>query len=203
MPTNTRPFFWEIEANLEPPEKLSPYIGIYYNFVLKSVKSLNRIFWIMEHWFKALEWQIWFMIKKHFFRSRRNLWALQKLSPCIGVSFKKFFEVFEKPKSNILSYWILVQSFPFFWEIDANLQIPQKHFPFIEVSYQFVLKSDQFEFYESSNICSSLESAKFVRRIQNHFSRKARLTLEVFKVFKSLNSLNQIFSVDECWFKAL
>ena len=55
LPTNTIPFFWKIEANLEHPEKLSPYIGIYYNFVLKSVKSLNRIFWIMEHWFKALE----------------------------------------------------------------------------------------------------------------------------------------------------
>ena len=125
MPTNTRPFFWEIEANLEPPEKLSPYIGIYYNFVLKSVKSLNRIFWIMEHWFKALEWQIWFMIKKHFFRSRRNLWALQKLSPCIGVSFKSFFEVFEKPKSNILSlsYWTLVQSFVMASLVDINKAI--------------------------------------------------------------------------------
>ena len=46
--TNTKPFFWESEANLETLQKLSPYIRVSYKFVLTSVKKLNRIFLMIE-----------------------------------------------------------------------------------------------------------------------------------------------------------
>ena len=60
-------FFWESETNLETFQKLSPYIWVSYKFVLKSVKSLNRIFWVIKYWFKALECHIWSMNSKPFF----------------------------------------------------------------------------------------------------------------------------------------
>ena len=65
--TNTKPFFWESKANLETLQKISPLISVFYIFVLKSVKSLNRIFWAMEYWFKALKFQIWLTNTKPFF----------------------------------------------------------------------------------------------------------------------------------------
>ena len=37
--TNTKPFFWENEANVETLQKSSPYIWVFYKFVLKSVKN--------------------------------------------------------------------------------------------------------------------------------------------------------------------
>ena len=51
---NIKPFFWESEKNRGTLQKLSPYNGVSYKFVLKSVESLNRIFWVIEYWFKAL-----------------------------------------------------------------------------------------------------------------------------------------------------
>ena len=39
--TNTKPFFWENQANVKTSRKLSPYIGVFYKFVSKSVKSVN------------------------------------------------------------------------------------------------------------------------------------------------------------------
>ena len=39
--------------NLGTIQKLSLYIGVSYKFVLKSIKSLNRIFWVIEYWFKT------------------------------------------------------------------------------------------------------------------------------------------------------
>ena len=85
--TNTKPFFWESEANLKTLWKLSPYIGVSYRFAWKSPKSLNRTFWSMEYWFKALECQIWLMNTKPFFwKSETNLETLQNLFLHIGVS---------------------------------------------------------------------------------------------------------------------
>ena len=44
--TNTKPFFQESEADLDTFQKRSPYIEVWYKFVFKSFKSLNRrIFW--------------------------------------------------------------------------------------------------------------------------------------------------------------
>ena len=51
--TTTKPFFREIGANLETFQKLSLYIWVSYEFVLKSVNSLNQNFWATEYWFKT------------------------------------------------------------------------------------------------------------------------------------------------------
>ena len=55
---NIKLFFWESKTNLGTFEKLFPSIGVSYKILLKSVKSLNRIFVAIEYWFKALEGQI-------------------------------------------------------------------------------------------------------------------------------------------------
>ena len=87
--TNTILIFWEAVANLITLQKLSPYIGVSYKFVLKSVKSLNRILWVIQYWFKSWECQIcWTNAKLFFWEREKNLGTLQKLSPYIGVSFK-------------------------------------------------------------------------------------------------------------------
>ena len=87
--TNTKSFFWESEAKLEPLPKLSPYIGVFNESVLKSVKDLNRTFWVIEYWFKASECQIWSTnTKTIFWESETVLGTLQKLSPYIGVAYK-------------------------------------------------------------------------------------------------------------------
>ena len=87
--TNTKPFSWESEKNLETLHKLSAYIGVSYKFVLKSVKGLNRISRVIEYWFKALECRIWLTSTKPFFWvSEGKLKNLQKLSPYLGVSYK-------------------------------------------------------------------------------------------------------------------
>ena len=53
--TDTKPFLWKSKTKPGTLQKLSCNIGVSYTFVLKSVKIPNRIFWVMEHWFKALE----------------------------------------------------------------------------------------------------------------------------------------------------
>ena len=79
--TNTKLFSWESEANLETLQKVSLYIWVSYKFVLKSVKSLNRIFWATEYWFKAFKCQIWLRNAKPFYWvSEANIETLQKLS---------------------------------------------------------------------------------------------------------------------------
>ena len=40
---NSRQFLWESDAKLETFQKHSLYIGVFYKFVLNSVKTLNRI----------------------------------------------------------------------------------------------------------------------------------------------------------------
>ena len=58
--------FRETEANLETSRRLSPYNGVSYKF-LKSEKSLNRIFWVTEYWYKAFKFQICSTNAKLFF----------------------------------------------------------------------------------------------------------------------------------------
>ena len=71
--TNTKPLFWENEANVETLQK-PPYILVSYEFVLKSVKSLNRILWVSEYWFNALKIQIWLTnTKPLFWESEANV----------------------------------------------------------------------------------------------------------------------------------
>ena len=97
--------FWESEAKLQTLQKFSPYIWISYKLVLKSLKSLNRIFWKIEYWFKALEWQIWSMNTKPFFwESEAKLQTLQKLSLYIAV-FYKF--VLKSVKDLNRIFWVI------------------------------------------------------------------------------------------------
>ena len=50
---NTKPFFWESEANLETLQKLFLILGL-LRYILKSVKSLNRVLCSMEYWLNTL-----------------------------------------------------------------------------------------------------------------------------------------------------
>ena len=47
--TNAKAFFWKGEANLETSKQRCPYIEDSYKLVLKSVKSLNWIFWAIQY----------------------------------------------------------------------------------------------------------------------------------------------------------
>ena len=78
--TNTNPSFWESQINLGTLEKVFPYIGASYKFVLKSVKRLNQILWAMDYSFKALQCQIWSTNTKSFFwKNEAKRETLQKL----------------------------------------------------------------------------------------------------------------------------
>ena len=150
--TNMKTFFWKSDTKLKTLQNLFLYIGVSYKFALKSLKSLNRIFWSMEYWFKALESQIWLINTKPFFwESEANLETLQKVSPYIGVSYK-FVLTFVKILNRILwviPYWFKTldceiwstNTKSFFLKNDAKLQTLQKLSPYIGVPYKFVLKS--------------------------------------------------------------
>ena len=122
--------------SLKVSKNISLYIAVSYKLVLKSVKSLTRIFSVIEYWFNALECQI--------------------CSTNTNLSF---------------------------WESKINLGTLEKLFPYIGVSYKFVLKSVKIESCGPWIIRSSRYNAKFGRPIQNHFSGKSRQTLELFKSF--------------------
>ena len=56
---------------------------------MKSVKSLNRILWASEYWFKALKCQIWLTNTKSFFwKSEAKVETLQKPSPYFWFCYK-------------------------------------------------------------------------------------------------------------------
>ena len=152
--TNTKPFFWESEANVESLQKRSPYISVSHKFVLKTVKILTRISWATEYWLKALKWQIWLTnTKPLFWESEANVETLQKPSPYIWVSFK-FASKSEKSLNRILwstEYWFtalkcqfwLTNTKPFFWEREANVETLLKPSLYTGVSFKFVLKSEK------------------------------------------------------------
>ena len=152
--TNTKPFFWESEANVETLPKRSSYIWVFYKFVLKSVKSVNRILWAMEYCFKVLKCQMWLTNTKPFFRkSKANVESLHKRCPYIWISYK--FVLKSVKMLNQISWateswfkalkwqiWLTITK-PFFWESEANAETLQKPFPYIWVFYKFVLKSGE------------------------------------------------------------
>ena len=89
--TNTKPFSWESEKNLETLHKLSAYIGVSYKFVLKSVKGLNRISRVIEYWFKALECQLGRRIQNHVSGKLRQSFKLSKnFLPILGFRINLF-----------------------------------------------------------------------------------------------------------------
>ena len=152
--TKTRPLFWESEANVETLQKPSFYISVSYEFILKSAKSLNRILWATEYWFKALKCQIWLMnIKLFFWKTEANVETLQKPSPYVWVSCNFVFQS-EKSLNRILlatEYWFkalkfqiwLTRTKPFFWRGEAKVESLQKRSPYIWVSCKFVLRSGE------------------------------------------------------------
>ena len=106
---------------------------------MKSLKSLNRIFWKIEYWFKALEGQIWLTNTKLFFwESEAKLQTLQKFSPYIGVSFKFVLNSVKRLNRIFwaVEYWSktlqcqiwLTNTKAFSWESDTNLETLQKKF---------------------------------------------------------------------------
>ena len=81
--------FQEKRDKLFSSSKTFSYIGVSDKFVLKSVKSLNKILWVIEYWFEALECQIRSKnLKPFFWESEAKLETLQKLSLYIGVCYK-------------------------------------------------------------------------------------------------------------------
>ena len=109
---NTKPFFWENDANLETLQNFSPYIWVSYKFLLQSVNSLNRIFWTTGCLFKALKCQVWLTnTKPVYWESEANIETFEKVSLYIWVSYKFVLKSGKKVKLNILSYGILVQGF--------------------------------------------------------------------------------------------
>ena len=132
--------------------KLSPYIWVSYNSLLKAVKSLSRILWTRKSWFKSLKCQICSTNTNTFFlESDANIETLQKPSRYIWDSYK-FVSKSVKSLNRILwatEYWLktlkwqiwLTNTKSFFWERKTNVQTLQNPSPYIWVSYKFVLKS--------------------------------------------------------------
>ena len=150
--TNTKPFFWKSEANVETLQKPSFYIGVSYKFVLKSEKSLNRILWATEYWFKAFKCQIWLTNTTAFFwKKEAKPWNPPKTFSLHWIPYK-FVLKSVKSLNRILwvsEYWFkalkcqswLTNTKPLFWESEANVETLQKRSPYIWVSYKFILKS--------------------------------------------------------------
>ena len=225
---NTKSFSWGTNANLGTLQKLSPYIAVSHKFVLKSVKSLNRMFWAMENWFKFLECQIWWANAQLFFwESKINLGTLQKLFPGIRVWYK--FALKSVKSLNwilqVMQYWFKdsecqiwwTNTKLFFWESETNLGTLQKFFPYIGVSYRFVLKfvkiqtgiflamEDWFKALECQICLKNSISISWRNEAKLQSLQKLSPYIEVsYKfVLKSVKSLNWSFWLIEYWFKAL
>ena len=124
--TNAKLFFWESQSNIETFKKLSPFIWVFYKFVLKSVKSLNQILWATEYWFKALKCQILSTNTKPFFwETKSKIETLQKFFPFLWVSNKFVLKSVNSPnpifwareycfKPLKCQFW-LTNTKPFFW----------------------------------------------------------------------------------------
>ena len=152
MLTNTKPFFWENDANLETLQNLSPYIWVSYKFLLKSVNSLNRIFWTTGCLFKALKCQVWLTnTKPVYWESEANIETFEKVSLYIWVSYK--FVLKSGKRLNWIfwatEYWLkalkcklwLTNTKLFFWESEAHLETLQTLSLYIWVSNKFFLES--------------------------------------------------------------
>ena len=90
--TNTRPFFWQREADLETFQKLSSRIGVLYKLVLGSVKILNWIFRVTEYWYNAQkcktcinEHKTTFLVKLRVFQKKIVLKFLKTLNRMFWV----------------------------------------------------------------------------------------------------------------------
>ena len=226
--TNTKPFFWESEANVETLQKPCLYNGVSYKFVLKSEKNLNRILWATEYWFKALKCQIRLTNTKPFFsESEANVETLQKPSLYIWVS-SNFVLKSEKSINRILwatEYWFkvlqcqvwLTNTKPFFWESEANVESLQNGSPYIWVLHKFVLKSVKTLTLVSWATESWFKALKCQIRLTKTkpFFWESKTNVETLQkpspynvvsyefVLNSVKSLNRILWATEYWFKIL
>ena len=150
--TNTKSFFSQDQAKSESLQKLSPFIGVSHQFVLKSVKSLNRIFLAMEYRFKALECQIWSTNTKSFaWEVDTNLGTVQNLFPYIRVSYKwvlnsakilnRFLSMIEYWFKDLKCQLCSTNTKLFSWGSEKNVGTLQKLSPYIGFLYKFILKS--------------------------------------------------------------
>ena len=118
--TNTKSFFWENEARLESLQKVSPCFGVWYRFVLESIKSLNRIFSGLEYWLKACECQIWSSNRRRFFwETETNLGTLQKVLRYVGASYKFFLKCVRNFS------WMWISFFQMLWMSNVQLSNTQ------------------------------------------------------------------------------
>ena len=138
--TNTRPFFWQREADLETFQKLSSRIGVLYKLVLGSVKILNWIFRVTEYWYKAQkcktcinEHKTTFLVKLRVFQKKIVLKFLKTLN-------RMFWVIKNLCKAKKYQIWS-TNTKSFFWKSEANLQTFQQRSPYIGFSYKFILKS--------------------------------------------------------------
>ena len=70
------------ESSLKTLRKVLPHIGVSYNFLLKSVKSLNRMFWLIEYWYESKKCQICSAtIKPFLWDSELNIETFQTCPP--------------------------------------------------------------------------------------------------------------------------
>ena len=110
--TNIKLFFWKSRTNLRTLQTLSAYMNVSHKLVLKSVKSVNQIFWVIEYWFKALEYQVLLTNRKPFFFGKwgRTL-SFPQILPLYCSFLSVCFEACKKPKSNLLTDWISAKGF--------------------------------------------------------------------------------------------
>ena len=87
--TNKKPFCGKVRETLKPCRIFFLVFEFSYKYVLKSVNSVNWIFWVTEYCLKALKWKIWLMKTKPFiWDSETKLETLQKLSSHIWIFYK-------------------------------------------------------------------------------------------------------------------
>ena len=219
-------FFWGNRTNLETLQKFSPYIGVSYNFVLKCVKGRNRIFWVIEYWYKALEWQIWSTNRKLFFFGKaRQSFKFSKNVLSILEFPTNCSEVCQRPKSNLLSDWTLVKGFRMWNLVDEyetiflgkwdKLGTLQKVSAYIGVSYKCFRKPPKGQnriFWVIEYWNKALECQIWLSNTRPFFwEREAKLrTLQKLSffigvsykfVFKPVKGLNRILWAMKYWLK--
>ena len=138
-------------ADLEIFQKLFYHIGVTYTLVLESFKSVNRNFWVIEYWYKTLKCKIWSTkTKPLFWKKQANLETFQKILPILQFPIF-FFEVCQKPNSNLQSDWILVEGLKipnllneyktiFLGKLRNHWYLP-KFLLYIGITYKYVLES--------------------------------------------------------------
>ena len=123
---NKKPFFWESEANFKTLQNFCPYISASSNFVMKSVKSLNRILWATEYLFKAIKCQISSTNTKPFFwHSEANVETFETFSLYIWISdnfvsksvisLNRIFRAMKYWFTTLKCHISLTNTKPFFW----------------------------------------------------------------------------------------